>query len=640
MNRIAFPSSLKWITFFLFIALGILTVLRLALLIQNYSYFSVLSLSQIILAFAHGLRFDLSILGIFCGIPLLFLSFPVFAKSYRLVFGGLAILLLQPVIILTISDLLFFKESSFHIGNQLLLIADDLPFLWEMIGEYWVYLALYILLITATAYLLVLSCRSIQRYPRWQSLPVFLIVCGILFFGINGKIGIKIDRMISTSDAFSGGTIPFGNLVLNGAFSSFQVVKEKRWKNKTRFFSSDEAIHKAKEALVYPGLESVSSEYPLSFIQHKHYAPKLPSNSNILIIMLESWSAKYIDSFASSDAKKWGVTPFFDQLAAQGIRFTNFYPNGSMSLYGASSILTSLPPMPRLPALGKGIEVYNLFRPADLFSRKNYQTFAAQSAIRVSFRLDTIAKYLGFSDYFGKEDYPRLYALESPTNGWDGETFSFLKGHLEKSSKPFFGFIFSGTTHIPYYVPDSKFEKFDPSPKGETGFLNTLFYADAMLGEFMKWSETQEWFENTLFVFVADHTLNRSVVGEEAKIPLLFYSPKWLKSREVKTLGSQVDIMPSILDLIGSSEPYAGIGRSLFSPGDKMVINETSRRMGIIAPSGEYLQHDLKQLVNSTFKDQVMRDHYSEVLLAIEQSFLETIESNSLYRSDYSLKSK
>lgn len=619
------------IYFHLIVALFLMTVIRLFLLLQNGFYFMSLQWSQILFSIVDGIRFDLSILLIFCGVFLLLSLVPLANRRYYLALQIFFVSFFQPLLLLLLADLAFFKESKFHITNQLLIIGDDLIFIFELaFKHYWGYLLLWFFGYIVWIWLSILGSRQLcySRQGKGYALSLLFTLL-LLYFGINGKIGFKIDRMISTSDAFSGGSVVSGNLVLNGGFTSFQVIRDMRKKNKTRTVSRDEARNIAIEYLNHPSLKA-DTEYPLAFSFRTYNSPyKFSHRPNILIIMLESWSSKYIDSFSRAN-HKLSITPHFDKLASNGLKFNNFYPNGSMSLYGASAILTSLPPFSRMPVLGKGAEVYNLMRVGDIFNKMGYRTFVAQSSIRVSFRLNSIANYLGFSQYFGKEDYPRIYGEESPTNGWDGETFSFLKTFLPQQSKPFFGFIFTGTTHIPYQVPDPKFLKYPHDDRELNGFYNTLFYADAMLGEFMQWSQQQDWFDDTIFVFVADHTLDRSVSGEESKIPLLLYAPKYIPVGESNVLGSQIDIIPTLFDLLHLNAPYYGVGRSLFLPGEKVVFNESSQRLGIITEHGESLLHDRMSKIDSNFSNNERQEHYQQLLLGIEQFLIDTIERNRI----------
>ena len=84
-----------------------------------------------------------------------------------------------------------------------------------------------------------------------------------------------------------------------------------------------------------------------------------PSRRNVVFVLLESWSAHYVDCLAGRDL---GVTPRFDALAAEGALFTRFHSAGQRSYEGMQATLTGLPPLPGLPTMTSGLST-NVSRP-------------------------------------------------------------------------------------------------------------------------------------------------------------------------------------------------------------------------------------------------------------------------------------
>jgi len=80
-------------------------------------------------------------------------------------------------------------------------------------------------------------------------------------------------------------------------------------------------------------------------------------------------------------------------------------------------------------------------------------------------------------------------------------------------------------------------------------------YADYALGYFLREAEKQPWFDDTIFVVVADH--GARVYGKAEiplhtyEIPLMIYAPKHLAPRRVDTLMTQIDVAPTVLGLLG-----------------------------------------------------------------------------------------
>lgn len=219
-----------------------------------------------------------------------------------------------------------------------------------------------------------------------------------------------------------------------------------------------------------------------------------------------------------------------------------------------------------------------------------------QSSNRRSFHMDGIASAMGFDQYFGKEDLPlRLnYPEEIPAFGWDYEVLMFLADFLEKKSEPqpFFAFLFTGTTHEPFPDPGRQFHRYDREKDDESAYLNTLFYSDWALGEFMQRAAAQPWYQDTVFVFVADHVLRASATDLDAsfRIPLMIYTPdQSLAAGRETAYASQYDVLPTLVDLLGIRQPIASFGRSLLQPDDDGrdgVVVQRGGMTGWLAPDG------------------------------------------------------
>jgi len=100
-------------------------------------------------------------------------------------------------------------------------------------------------------------------------------------------------------------------------------------------------------------------------------------------------------------------------------------------------------------------------------------------------------------------------------------------------------------------------------------------YADYALGYFLREAEKQPWFDDTIFVVVADH--GARVYGKAEiplrsyEIPMMIYAPKHVSPRRVDTLMSQIDVAPTVLGLLGL--PY----EAPFFGQDVLHAEESSR---------------------------------------------------------------
>ncbi|MCF0195769.1 MAG: sulfatase-like hydrolase/transferase, partial [Bacteroidaceae bacterium] len=98
-----------------------------------------------------------------------------------------------------------------------------------------------------------------------------------------------------------------------------------------------------------------------------------------------------------------------------------------------------------------------------------------------------------------------------------------------------------------------------------------ISYADMALERFFQKAERQPWFQNTLFVFTSDHTSGSgdafydSTLGRYC-VPIAFYAPSMpeLRGYDDHTIVQHIDIMPTVLGLLGYDRPYIAFGQDIF----------------------------------------------------------------------------
>lgn len=288
----------------------------------------------------------------------------------------------------------------------------------------------------------------------------------------------------------------------------------------------------------------------------------------------------------------------------------HFYAAGQRSIIGIQAALTSTPALNNFPALGFGLELNRLNKPAEILNQHGYRTLMMQSSNRRSFNMDGIAGILGFTEYYGKEDIPlvREYPQDTPKFGWDYDSLMFLNQKLsdvQHQQKPFFAFLFTGTTHEPFADPGAEFHLYPHDNADQNGFLNTLRYSDWSLQQFMQSATKQDWYNNTIFIFTADHVLKTSSdnLVEQFHIPLIIYTPDGsLTPMRHQELATQYDLLPSMMDLLGLNDPISSFGQSLFQPKsiNPPLMLSRGDAIGVISDSGSAVLNGQQQMVSNS----------------------------------------
>ena len=148
---------------------------------------------------------------------------------------------------------------------------------------------------------------------------------------------------------------------------------------------------------------------------------------------------------------------------------------------------------------------------------------------------------------------------------------------LNKQKQPFFASTFTLSSHSPY---DQPMKDVILGGGDEKGFLNSAYYTDRSLRNFLTKARKQSWYKNTLFVFVADHSHVTPRHWDYhdmnyRRIPLLFYGdvikPEF-RGTKVKRIASQVDIATTLLKQIDLPSVDFKWSRNLFNSNRKDYV--------------------------------------------------------------------
>jgi phosphoglycerol transferase MdoB-like AlkP superfamily enzyme len=398
------------------------------------------------------------------------------------------------------------------------------------------------------------------------------------------------------------------------------------------------AVAQVKHTLSSPAISfSEDPIYPLM----RSYTKIEKKTYNIVIIMFESFSAGYVDSFSGNN---YGVTPNFDNYANKGLKFTNFYANGQRSLTGITAMMAGITRPHGMPPLGEGLELSKLSYLGRLAAQNGYDTLAIQSSRRGSFKIDAIMNLAGFKQFYGAEDIPKTGdEIGAPNFGvYDGDMFRFMHKKINALKEPFISFAFTATTHAPYFSPGKKWEKYPQDPASRNGFLNTVSYVDTMLGEFMQAAAEEPWFDNTMFIFTADHVLGidarREKMNDEKvreftalddfHIPLVIYAPKIFASKTIDRVGSQADILPTIIHLLGWPNQFASLSNSLLDEEvqERFAFLRVGSIIGIITEKG-MLKYNFSAVVHKQGSEEALKE-MEYLLKAFDTAEASLIERN------------
>ena len=608
------------------LALLLFTLFRLVFYIDYHAYFAKLSVGQVIGAFVHGVRFDAAITAIFFVIPLLLINLPLRFALGRWWQQPLAWILWAITVVMAFvlaADIEYFGYVDRHIATELFAIGSDMGAMVRI--AFTSYLGAIVAFVALCAGFAWLWWRVARRGTVRTRQGVIMYVVLFLCLVLTGRGWTFYGKPINVVHAFTSGNTAVGNLTLNGVFSAVMTNDASRNVNH-RFFDPQEARRIVASA--YP---MTDGKYPFL----RHYEAKT-DHPNVVFVLMESWSFHYVDALAGGH---FGVTPNFDALVKQSLSFTRAYSHGQRSIEGVQASLTGVPRLIGMPYLGKGLEVTNISRLGAIAQRHGYHTIFVQAPHRGSFRIDAIARAAGFQEYYGMEDIPIVLDYPDPKAaafGWDYDTYMFVSNKLAQEKQPFLAYVYTGTTHEPFARLPARFEKRPHGNLTEDGFLNTLYYADWSLGEFLKKAEQSDWYKNTIFIFVADHPIGKfgiARVPDRFHVPLLIYAPGLVKPASNDVVASQLDLFPTLVDMMGFDDPFSALGDSLLRKKDGYAFVSAGSIVGLIGKEG-YLTSSLKNRLDTgpvgsePMPPPAYFDDLEKKLLATDQVVFELLQSN------------
>lgn len=467
----------------------------------------------------------------------------------------------------------FFKNINSSIFDWFGYTATTAGMLVEE-RSYWLYIALYFF-ITAVFirwlfYLEDVAPSSQETSSRkgitiTGTLAVSAILIGLCLFGIRGRRGynpIKVSEAYYCDDAF------LNQLGINPAFNLLtSALDDMRKENKElHLMPYSEAVEQARLWYNISGKVD-SADVMKRMVTNDPHHQQPETKPNVVIILMESMSASLLGEFGQQQP----LTPTLDSLYQHSLAFTNFYSAGIHTNHGMTATLYSFPALMSrnlmkgtvtphrhgIPTVLKGLGYENMF----------FMTHEAQYDNMKAFFTTN-----GYDDIYSQENYPK----DSVVNSFgvsDHYEFNYALHTINskaKSRRPFLATILTISNHPPYMVP-SWFKA--RTQEKETQIVE---YADWVIGDFLRKASREPWYKNTIFVIQADH--GKMVGQSDAElpvsynhIPLIIFGPK-IKPMKYAKLGTQVDVMPTLLGIMGVNYEYDGFGVNLLKVHRDMVF--------------------------------------------------------------------
>ncbi|HHV99146.1 MAG TPA: LTA synthase family protein [Clostridiaceae bacterium] len=313
----------------------------------------------------------------------------------------------------------------------------------------------------------------------------------------------------------------------------------------------------------------------------------IAKGKNLIVVQIEAMQEFVINR--RIDGRE--ITPNLNKLIKQSLYFDNIYFQVAGGNTSDAEFLSNTSLYP-----AKEGSVYTIYPENFYYSlpkamkEQGYTTYAMHGFRPDFWNRNEMYKALGFDVFVSEEDYEM-----DDFAGWDGTALSdssFFRQSLEKidTSKPFYSFLVTLSSHHPF----NYFENYDEFDAGEFegtyigNYIKAANYADKCLGEFIDNLKKRGLFDNSLLVLYGDHSAVPKHQADELmefldisysetewaklqKVPLIIHYPG-LRNGEVESItGGQIDIFPTIANLLGFDTPFA-IGKDLLNSKEGYVV--------------------------------------------------------------------
>ena len=382
------------------------------------------------------------------------------------------------------------------------------------------------------------------------------------------------------------------NPMWNLAYSYQSALKENSSSRLASIpISIEESLQITRDNIQEKNSTLIRDDFPLL---RETNSENIQSKFNVVIILMESFAGKYVGSLGNNK----NVTPEFDKLSKEGVLYSKMFSTGSRTNRGMTGTLLSFPAVPRFESIFKDVSINQDFSSLAMVLKQ--RSYSSSFIFSGNLDYDNMKGFLstqGYDQFYGQEEFDD----DAFSTSWgvsDEDLFNKSLEILSTQSEPFFSTILTMSNHPPYLYPKSAtFERIETNDQNESR-LNAFKYSDWALGNFISEFKRLPLYERTIFVILGDHGFisddynqNTSIDLASYHIPCLVIAPG-LDSDINNRIASQVDIIPTILDLLGGSFIHHSWGKSLLSPPN---IND----FAIVVPSG--MNHIAGMIKENTF---------------------------------------
>ena len=505
----------------------------------------------------HGLKLDCCTAAYFCFIPILLCLINIFKnlplakiiRVYNIVLGVL-------VSIVFAVDCVLFSYWGFRIDATLLFYLNDTKDATNSVTfldivHFLLIIVPYILFVVFVNHKIFIGNKIVFHKIKAKVVNALVLIILLPIFFILTRGGVSTATANVGMVYYSQNQL-FNLSAINPTFSLMYSMTKTEDFSKEYIYMSNEECKTLFDRLYY-----VEKDTTINVLN----TPK----PNVVIILWESLSANAVGGVGGDNAivDNKEITPGLNQLAKEGVVFSNCYSNGMRTDRGIVSVLTGFLAQPTTSIIKYPSKTRSLPTLAKVFSKNGYSTSMLYGGDINFANMRSYFISSGYQNIVSDSDFP----IKQKLSKWgvnDEITFRYLLEDIKKqdNGQKFFKTFLTLSSHEPFDVGMKRFKD---------KYVNSIAYSDSCLFDFIqKLKETEQW-KSTLVIIVADHGYRYPYGTSEGdrkryNIPMIWLGGAVKQHLEVSRFVNQTDIPATLLKQMNIESKDFVYSRNVFNP--------------------------------------------------------------------------
>ncbi|WP_317899119.1 LTA synthase family protein [Aurantibacillus circumpalustris] len=550
------------------------------------------SVSVYFSAFFMGLRFDLIIASYLLLLPALVLFTIEFFKENKKILLSIRVFLILvsvPALFIACADIPYFSQFGSHINKSVMVWSLSPGYALKLIFSSFYYWGFSLAFLVLFVFYWILIRKLFLNYTKnklenttslKKKFLFFLVLAFILFAFARGRLASKSTMhegmAIVSQNAF------VNQIALNANFTLIKSLGRKETnKEYLKNIASDLKICSAFYSLNYFPKEGVLNEPIVST------APADSINKlNVIIVLMESLNMSKMGYYNHKN-----LSPYLNSLAKESVFFDRFFSSGIHTFNGLFSTTTGFPSI----YTEQGLREYTK-RPfttlTTLLKPYGYHSYFCTTHDAVFDNMEGFFKLNGYENIISESDFSITESV-GVTGVPDHLLYKKLIERINKNEKnsSFVACVMTGTDHGPWHIPVD----IDFKPSGSSFQENASLYADWAVQQFMLEAKKQDWYQNTVFVFLGDHG---QIMDDPYAMPITYHHtpfivhcPMVLQASENHHLGYQPDVVRTISSVLKLNYPNFSFGENILEKSRPFVFFSADDKLGFVTDDDLFFYH-------------------------------------------------